>query len=89
MSSNVKEENPGVSATIPPHSNFKSSACLVVCFPLFILSLTSPVCNLKFGSISFSKLDLPTPDGPAKTTTLLFNSSFILSIFSGYMEEAL
>jgi len=56
----------------PPDFSSKSSACLVVCLPLSILSLISPVSITYESKILFSMVDFPTPDCPAKNSSLSF-----------------
>ena len=62
---------PGES-TIKLFSNISiNSACLVVCLPLSIFLLTSPVSSEKLGLRQLIKLLFPAPEGPA-TTDILF-----------------
>src|SRR5690606_29370980 len=57
--------SPGVSATYPPQRSGTSSAVTVVCRPFLTASLISAVLSPSPGSSAFSRLDLPTPLGPA------------------------
>ena len=66
--SKLRDVNPGESTIYVSSSALKSSTCLVVCFPLSILRLISPVCLLLSGISLIYRLDLPTPEGPAKPT---------------------
>jgi len=60
MPINSKLENPGVSA-IKPLSISKSSTNVVVCLPLPNAFEIVFVFKFSFGSILFSKVDLPLP----------------------------
>ena len=57
-----------------------SSAWRVVCLPLCILELTSPVSIFAWGNALLIKLDFPTPEGPAKTDILFCSTCFKSSI---------
>ena len=60
----------------------KISTCLVVCRPLEVLLLISPVSISVLPVREFMIVDLPTPDGPARATLdpfiRLYNSSIPL-----------
>ena len=60
----------------PTSESLSRLTCLVVCLPLPILSLTSPVFRPRPGIIAFMRVDLPAPDCPANMLILPLRSSF-------------
>ena len=63
---------PGVSHRKVFLSITKNSECLVVCFPLSIFLLISPVSIFALGISKLVIVLFPTPEGPAKATLLPF-----------------
>lgn len=58
----------------------KISVCLVVCLPLLIFPLISPVLVSASGKTLLRMDDLPTPEGPASAVVLFCKTSLISSI---------
>ena len=63
----------------------KISTCLVVCLPLAVLLLISPVSISFLPVIWFIIVDFPTPDGPASATLAPFIKSYSLSMPSPFL----
>ena len=70
----------GESQRYVPFFSSTSSVCLVVCFPLPILSLRAPTSKPASGASRFIMDDFPTPEGPARIVVLPSNTSLISSI---------
>ncbi len=59
-------ENPGVSTINVELSSSKMRLSVVVCLPLSVFSLISPVLKISSLRRLFIRVDLPTPLGPEK-----------------------
>src|SRR5713226_6964464 len=71
---------PAESASQPPPDRGYSCEPVVVCLPLPVASLISPVLIAMPGSSAFTRDDLPTPDGPLKRVVWSLSSERRVSI---------
>ena len=85
---NSKEENPGVSPTIPSLDGIRTTS-LVMCFPLPNASENSPTILSIDGSMQLIILDLPAPVCPIKAIVLPLIISFNGLTLSGFLADTI